>query len=164
MQQVIVITGPCGAGKTTVAEIVAKKLGAALLKADDVTEELFPGLKTIYKHPEKMQELKDEVIRRAKDLHDAGTTVVIDFVVLGEYINVFKETFGDDLVFRALLPRMEMAIERDAARASWTVGKKHIEELYGFFHRDEPLIGKENIIDNSDETAEETAARILAAV
>lgn len=160
MPNIIVITGPCGAGKTTVSGIVAKELGIQHLKADDVTHELFPGLESIEQHPKELQQMKDEVLRRAKEFFDNGKSVVVDFVVLGDFISDFQRTFGDDLVMRALLPRIEVTIARDTSRDCWTVGEKHVRELHDMFIRDRELIGAGNFIDTSDETAEKTAERI----
>jgi len=161
MSRVIVITGPCGAGKTTISTIVAKELGAILLKADDITAELFPGLENIYKHPEKIRALKDEILTRANASLSANKNVVIDFVVLGESVTQFKDAFGENMIMRALLPRVDVAVQRDTMRDSLTVGKKHIEDLYELFHRDQLLIGKKNFIDNSNESPKETAEGIL---
>lgn len=164
MPHVIVITGPCGAGKTTVSAIVAKKLRVQHLRADDVTHELFPGLENIEQHPRELQELKDEVLRRAKTIFDAGNSVVVDFVVLGDFIRDFQRMFGDDLMMKVLLPRIEVTIARDTSRECWTVGEKHVKELHDMFIRDTELIGADNFIDNSDETADETARKIAVSM
>jgi adenylate kinase family enzyme len=161
MPKIIVITGPCGAGKTTIAKLVTSKLHIPHLQGDEVKEELFPGLIDISKHPHELSVVKTELLNRAKKLFHGGKSIVVDYMVIGEYIKEYKNEFGSDLILKVLLPPLEVIAHRDMHRDCWTAGKEHIEELYKEFRRDESTIGIENYIDNSSESAEQTADRLL---
>lgn len=63
---------------------------------------------------------------------------------------------------RVLHPRLEVAVAPDARRACWTVGARGVAELRAKFT--EVYFAPEWFVDNSDETPEETAGRLRAAL
>ena len=67
MASVIIITGACGAGKTTTATKVAEALNCKHLQGDIVKEELFPGLVNIVEHPEKLVTVNAELLKASTD-------------------------------------------------------------------------------------------------
>lgn len=154
---VLIITGPTGTGKTTLCKMVAEKFGYKYISGDEIKQEIFPGLEDIIKYPEKLEVVKNELLKRTKESFDKNECVVVDYVILGqEYIGKFKNLFGQRLVLRVVLPSIETIIERDKKRETWTSGEESVKRLYKDFKEVENFIGKENYIDNSNETPQET--------
>ena len=155
--KVIIITGPCGAGKTTISKLIYKKYHFILISGDEIKNELFPDIKDIEKHPQKLKKVKHEIFVRAKENFDQDKNVVIDYVVLGkDYIQKHKKAFADNLQIKVLFPNIKVILNRDKSRKCWTAGKKCVDELYKKFMDLESLIGSENYIDNSNETPRQT--------
>jgi cytidylate kinase len=161
MSKVIVITGHCGAGKTTICKLFSKKINAFHLQGDNVKEELFPSLVDITKHPNKLVRVEKEILSRAKESHSKNIDIIVDYIVLGNYITEYKNAFGEDLVFKVLLPSVDVVVRRDNNRDCWIAGKEHINDQCFKFNRDEELVGRENYIDSSTITPEETVENIL---
>lgn len=159
---VIVITGPCGAGKTTISTLVAEKFSIPCLRGDDIKEELFPGLVNITKYPKELKAVKAKLLRRAEEVFRNNSSVVVDYIVIGRYIQEFQKLFGNHLIFKVLFPVMEILVHRDENRDCWTAGEDHLHDLCSKFKRDEALIGNNNFIDNSHESAIETLEKHFA--
>jgi len=162
--KIIVITGPCGAGKTTVTELLSEKLGIPLIKGDDINQELFPGLIDIEKYPKKLAALKGELLRRTNEHYLNGNSVIVDYIMLGTIIDTFKKTFGNDVVFKLLLPSEDILIQRDKERDCWTSGEEQVISLRAQFHELKESFEPECIVDNGNENAEETARKIAGSL
>lgn len=154
---ILILTGPTGVGKTTLCKMVADRFNYTYVSGDEIKEKLFPGVEDITVYPEKLADVKKELLKRAKEIFDNGNSVVIDYVILGEeYIKKIKELFDGHLVFKVLLPTLESIQARDKERECWTAGEESVKDLYEKYLKLKPLIGKENYIDTTDETPEET--------
>ncbi len=154
---VLIITGPTGVGKTTLCKLVAEKFGYKYISGDETKKELFPGLENIILYPEKLEIVKNELLKRIKEMFNKKECVVVDYVILGEdYINKFKKLFGKNLIFKVIQPSVETTIERDKKRECWTSGDESVKRLYKDFEESKNFIGEENYIDNSNETPQET--------
>lgn len=70
-----VVCGPPGVGKTTVAELVARRLDADILRTDVIRKELRP--EPAYTDEEDRR-VYDEMLTRARGSLAAGTSVVLD--------------------------------------------------------------------------------------
>ena len=155
--KVIIITGPTGTGKTTLSRMVVKNHSYEYISGDEIKDELFPGVEDITEFPDKLLAVKEELLKRAKELFDDGKSVVIDYVILGEkYIKKIKNTFGTDLIMKVVLPSVESIMKRDKKRTNWTSGEDSVKHLYERYQQLKPVFGEENYIDNTGETPEET--------
>ena len=161
--KVIILTGPCGVGKTTLAKIIANRLNIELIDGDKIRKSTFPNVDYITKHPEKLSVVKEKIFELSKKYFSNNTSTIIDYVILGEdYLNRFRNEFQENLILQVLLPDKEIIYERDKKRSCWTSGEQIIDDLYQKYLGLVDVIGQENYLDNENQTAAETATKILA--
>lgn len=154
---VLIVTGPCGSGKTTVSRLIAERRGLRHISGDDIKKELFPDIERITDYPEKLEKVKEEIFFRSNEHYSRGESVVIDYVILGrKQIDEYRNQFANNLHIKILLPKREVILERDKLRDCWTAGEKCATELYDKFEILKEYISPEHYVDNSDETPEET--------
>lgn len=163
--KVIILTGPCGVGKTTVANILSKKMDIELISGDGIKQHLFPEIGNITEHPKKLKIVKNTILKSSKSHFSNDKSVLIDYVVVGkEYIASFQNLFRKNLVIKVLLPNRNIIYERDRNRDCWTSGRKIIDHLYDNYLNLIDIIGKENYLDTENETPEDTANKILNSI
>jgi adenylate kinase family enzyme len=154
---VLIVTGPCGSGKTTIANLISQSGKFTYISGDEIKNELFPEIEKINDYPEALEQVYANIFQSAKRHFRLGENVVIDYVILGQKrIEEYKEAFSNHLVFKVLLPRREVLIDRDQTRECWTAGEDCVTDLYNRFYNLQDYIGIENYIDSSEETPEET--------
>jgi adenylate kinase family enzyme len=160
MQKVLILTGPAGAGKTTISEFLEKRCGYTNVDGDEADAELFPEGKH-YK-PENAERLRlahGKIFRMAKESFDSGRSVVVHYVIFGfylEFIERFRQAFGECLEIKVLMPSTEEMIRRDLEREVWTAGERRIREVRAELEALKEEIGPENFIDSTGETPEQT--------
>ena len=160
--KIIIITGPCGVGKTTLTQKLADKLSFKRISGDDIKNALFPDIPIITEKPECLAMVKDKILTISKINYRDGYTTVIDYVILGkDYINKFRQAFGKDLIFKVLLPDRKTIYERDKNRQCWSSGKECIDELYDKYVQLIDFLGEENYINNNHQTEDETLEKII---
>ena len=159
---IIVITGPCGVGKTTIVNLLAEELDFSVISGDKLKDELFPQLSIITQFPEKLNSLKQLIFERSREAFQHGDSIIIDYVILGKsYIETYQKEFGTNLLFKVLFPSIKVALERDSKRDCWTSGREVIEHLYERFGSLKEIIGAENYLDTSGKSALETSKILL---
>lgn len=165
---VILLTGPSGSGKTTIAVMLAGVNGWARVAEDEIWPALFGrdrGRFGSSEHREKRRAVHAVVFERVLAVLGAGDAVVVEATVHEsppEAFLAYTEFFADhDIEWRliVLLPRLEVAVARDASRASWHLGAEGVASLYAKFTGE--VFDQLAFLDNSDETAGETLARVL---
>lgn len=168
MSSIIVLTGTCGSGKTTVSKLLAARPGWIRISEDEVWKSHFGknrGIAGSEEHRRKRGQVHDEVFAGIIAARKKNESVVIDATVhesppeaYGEYRSYF-ETNGMRWILRVLHPRLEVAVARDSLRTDWVAGKERVGRLYAkFTHK---IFGPECFIDNSDESPEQTMLRLL---
>lgn len=163
--KIIILTGPCGVGKTSIAKIVSEKIEVELIDGDSIKENLFPDVDYITEFPEKLKIVKETILELSKKHFSKNKPVLIDYVIVGrDYISQFQNLFKENLIFKVILPNRIVTYQRDQNRECWTSGRKMIDELYDKYINLIDVIGQENYIDNEGETAEETALKILQSI
>lgn len=154
------MTGPGGAGKSTIAQLLVERRGFVLLDGDREDAEFFPdGEQWLPENTEKLRLAHEKILQKAKFLWSQGKNVVVDYIIFGRYakfIDIFEKEFGNDLEIKVLMPSQSELIKRDAARECWTTGHERIAAVYGELNLIKKKIGAECFLDTTDQTPEET--------
>lgn len=166
MKKVIILTGPGGVGKTTIAERIEKECGYFLLDGDHEDSEFFPeGGQWLPENSDKLKKAHDKILDKTKELIRGGKRVVVDYIVFGryeEFFDAFRKEFGDDMQIFVLFPKQEETIARDRDRTCWTTGEDRIKAVYREFEELRDIIGRENYIDTSGQSPEESFERYFS--
>lgn len=169
--KVVVLTGTCGSGKSTVAGLLALKGNWHHVSEDDLWLLMFGkdrGLFGTAQHRLKRAAVHQEVMERVRAALDAGVNAVVDATVhesppeaLEEYRAWFQKA-GIRWHLCVLHPRLEVAIERDATRTSGSLGAARVESLYAKFTR--RVIAQSCFLDTSADSPAATVERVLDAI
>jgi cytidylate kinase len=166
---VCLITGPAGAGKSTVAKEVAKKFDrTAVVSVDDLRSLIISGRVKPWpwNDESKLQvELSAEnACDLAKNFLSKGFSVVIDDVIGASLLNYYKESLKEyPLQVILLLPTKEALLRRFDGRGEGSGLRKRTEELHDkFSSRKDELPWQ--VIDSSDQTLEETVSSVVSKI
>ncbi len=158
--QVLILTGPAGSGKTTIAELLVKNKNFVMLDGDNEDTAFFPnGGQWLPENSKKLSKAHDKILKKAKQLFESGNNVVVDYIIFDrflEFFNKFKTGFKNNLKIKILFPSQDVMIKRDKERECWTAGSEHIARVYNELEKIKSEIGVSNYIDTSSETPEET--------
>ena len=163
---VFVLTGPSGAGKTTVSRLLAARFARGVhLEGDVFRRSIVSG--RLEMTPAASNEAREQLLLRyrlsatAADTYaEAGFVVVLEDVIAGEMLPAIAGLVrARPLHPVTLLPRREIVAARDVARA--TDGYEHwsLEALYDLFETETPRVGL--WLDTSEQTPEQTVEAIL---
>ncbi len=173
MNQVIVLTGPAGAGKSAVAEAICERFDRMLHVEVDALRHF---VKAGYRHPwlegdPQAAEQRLLAVRGASALTREAIAmryaVVIDDVVFAENADGYREALagaGCNVHFVLLLPALETALARDRDRGESI--PERVRALHEAFRREaEAGVLPGAVIDSTgDASALVTADRVLDAV
>jgi cytidylate kinase len=167
-QRVFVITGAMAAGKSTVAEALARRIA----KSVHVRGDLFR--KMIVNGAAKMgPQLGDEAVRQlalrhelacvvARRYHEAGFTVIYQDIIVGEALDRTMARLADlRPTVVALVPSAEVLLQRDRARFKTGYGADFPPAILADAFAAELPEGVLKI-DTSTMTVEQVVAHILA--
>ncbi len=164
---ILLLNGPGGAGKSTVSQLVAKKLeNCAVIDADVIRNMVVSGFINPF-----LAEGVDQytlgmhnTAQLARSFYDAGYSVVVDGgATRKKYLDIYYDKLhGANLVNILLLPSNESLVKRDAGRQ----GKAHLGEekitwlhdLFGSWYEEEK---RWKVLDNTNLTPEETASALF---
>ena len=115
---VIVIAGPTGVGKTTLAMMLSKHYGCPLISEDKMARKMFPNMyQNIEDYPDKVMLIVNQLYKETKEYFDDKKCVVIDRINLEkEFIEKMQKTFHRHLILKVLWPPIEITVERDRKR------------------------------------------------
>ena len=164
----LLVTGTCGSGKTTATTLLAAKAGWVRICEDDIWLEAFGKNRGAFgsaEHRSKRGHVHDSVFAACLVAIGQGRNVVLDVTVHESppaaytSYSTFFTRHKIDWSLRVLHPRLEIAVERDTSRLSWHVGAQRVANLRAKFSG--LVFGRECFLDNSDDTPEQTVARLL---
>ena len=150
----LLITGPQGAGKTTVADVVARSFDRGVHVEGDVFRRF-----VVAGRSEMTEDASDDALaqlrlryalahRTAQEYEQAGFTVVVEDVVAGPLLREIAPGYAHVFV---LFPAEDVVATR--------AGSRHAPWVYRLFADATPRLG--TWIDNGRLTPEECAAAIL---
>ena len=160
MPHVVLLTGPAGAGKTTIAKLLTEKNDYHYIDGDHEDTEFFPkGGQRLPENAELLKKAHQKIIDLARGAADEGRNVVIDYIIFdhhADFIASLKGLFDSRFKIVVLMPSYEETVKRDHEREIWTAGenaiqiaRQQLEELKG-------EIGEESYIDTTHFTPEES--------
>ncbi len=165
---VLIVTGTCGSGKTTVSTLLANLYGWARVSEDQIWQERFGKDRGAFgsdEHRRRRREVHAIVQRACSAALGTGRSIVIDGTVhesppesYEEYRD-FLNARGIMWRLRVLHPRLEVAVARDAMRSTGRLGAKRVASLRAKFTG--AVFGTQRFVDISDETPEQTTRRML---
>ena len=165
----LVVTGTCGSGKTTVAELLALRAGWVRVSEDDIWHERFGRNRGVFgssEHRRKRHRVHDAVFASVRGAVALGKPVVIDATVHESPPESFLE-YGaffrrNRIAWRicVLHPKLEVAVARDSARSCWNLGPERVATLHAKFTG--AVFPPDVFLDTSFDTPEETMRRVIA--
>lgn len=162
---VVVISGMQGAGKSTVADRLARRLPRAARISADALQELivaggqWPERREMSVEAERQLRLRlHHACLLARSFAGAGFTAVVDDIVIGTRVDdLLAELAGERFIFVMLTPRLEVVRDRERGR-----GTSLYEEwawMDGEIRTGTRRLGL--WLDTSAQTAEESADELL---
>lgn len=165
---ILLISGPTGAGKNTVAEELGKQM-------DSVAVIDFDAIRSMFTKPhhtpwdgeagERQNDLTIDLVCQIADAmaKDGRTPIILD-VVNNESAKLYREKLGSELRIIQLSPGWETIVEQNRVRAE-REGRIRLtsEQLKMVFDAQQGFTDHDQLIDNSAQTPAETAQGILAA-
>lgn len=154
----IIIRGPLGVGKSTVAKAVAEKIGGVYISVDQMLED--NGLdKTVEGEGIPLANFlkaNEIIVQEAQQAHNQGTPTVIDGnFYFKEQMEELVKMLGDGVISFTLKASMETCITRDASRP-----KPYGEDAVRAVHMLVSAFDHGIIINTDTQTAEETIEAI----
>jgi adenylate kinase family enzyme len=166
--RVLVLTGTCGSGKSTVAALIGARPGWVHVSEDDVWAQRFDKSRGAFgtaEHREKRHFVHEIVFESLRAALAADLRVALDVTVhesppeaYREYLEFF-ERHRIAWALRVLHPTLDVAIARDSARESGRLGRARVASLHGKFTGQ--VFPTEWFLDTSPDTPEESVRRLV---
>jgi predicted kinase len=168
--RVLLLTGTCGSGKSTIAARLGARPGWTRISEDDVWAERIGRDRGVFGtpgHRENRRIVHRAVFAALRAAVAGGLRVALDATVhesppesFEEYRAFFREA-GIPWALRVLHPRLDVAVARDGARSGARLGPDRVASLRAkFTARALPFAW---FLDTSADTPEDTVRRLVEA-
>jgi len=150
-KKVLILTGPGGSGKTTIADLLVERCGFIKVDGDYLDTEFFPNRGQWFPgNFKKLKQAQKKIFTEVKKKFNNGeNNVVLDYIIFGNYLEFFekfKKEFKNNLEIKVLFPTREEMVKRDKERECWTTGSERISAVRAEFEAIKDAIGKDNFI------------------
>ncbi len=153
MKKVIIIRGPLGVGKSTIAKLLAKKLHAEYLSIDKILKD--SHLEGTGGIPLENYLKSNEIILHL--ISNSKKTCIIDgCFYYQEQIDDLRQKIEDNITIFTLISRVDICIMRDSNR-----DLSYGEDAARFVHMITMKVKAGHEIDNSNLTIQETVEEIM---
>jgi predicted ABC-type ATPase len=166
MSQIVIISGPPGAGKSSVAESLCERYDRTVhLETDDFYGAIRMGhIKPWLPESKRQNEMVSRAVARAATAYARDLfAVFIDGVIGPNLLDVYLRELppaGVPVHYALLMPRIDVAVQRAALReATERIREPQVGQVYDWFAR--AADGRGCTIDNSSLTADQAGDRIM---
>ncbi|MBQ9266976.1 MAG: AAA family ATPase [Clostridia bacterium] len=161
MNQLYIITGPAGVGKSTVSkEIAGLCEKSALIEGDEIYNLVCGGYVSPWKEGNHMKVFWENSIDIIRNFLDNGYDVVFNYIINKQEIEILKKNFNDaEVKFIVLIVDEETIVKRDAMRPEDCQMKERSLILLEEMKRQS--FNESNLLDTSKLSVEETVKTIL---
>lgn len=162
-QQVVLISGLCGAGKSSVGQKLGQEPGFIHIDGDAVSKRVNWDIRNGFVAERSGYRVFDEMLELIQLLLQMGYSVIATYVFPEEVILKYKTTFSEwNVQSKSFILNADknICIQRDKERTCWTAGEEFVIK---WEEEQETLIksGQVIVIDNSKEPLDATVKRIL---
>lgn len=166
-KKILILTGPGGSGKTTIADLLVKEFNFIKIDGDNLDTKFFPdGEQWLLKNSEKLKKAHEDIFDKVKEVFNNNeNNIVLDYIIFGNYLEFFKKfkkEFGNSLEIKVLFPDKKEMMRRDSERECWTIGIERISDVYTEFNTIKDSIGRNNFIDTTGQTAINTLKKYFS--
>jgi len=164
--QIILITGPAGAGKTSVSKALAEKFErSVVINVDQLRWMVIGGYIRPWPWNEEVKIQTSLGVKNAcmlaNNFFEAGFNVIIDDVIGKSFFKLYSEfLLGKPVKTFLLLPNLEALLKRFDERGVDDELRKRTPELHEKFTRRKDEFNWQ-VIDSSNQTLEETVNQIF---
>ena len=162
--KIVILTGPPGAGKSTVGDILAKRIKNSAKVSTDALRDFIRNGRAGKGDKDWEKQLNDAAkngCMLTENFYKAGFNVFLDDVIcIPERMNTYQKNLSKcNPTIILLLPSKEVVAKRDLEREKWAMKERAIY-LHSVFEKFVETEKRFVIIDSSNQTAEETAEEI----
>lgn len=162
-QKVVMITGLCGAGKSSIGQMLERKTGYIHIDGDAVSKRVNWDIRNGCQKKRSGYLVYDELLETIQVLLQQGYSVIGTYVLSEEEMKKYEAKFteiGVSNYFFVLKTDKDICIQRDKERTCWTAGEEFVMKWYD----EQRALAESNrwtVVENSTDSLNDTVQKIL---